>query len=208
MGVRLRMPGRLRVCAVGVILLLAAGCSNEAAATEPGAPATDGPASPPPSPVEPYPEVPRPPAAEAGGACEMFDFDVVEQTVGFRFEVAAASTHEKTQSCLLRPDEEPLPDLMVSISDTKASAAVFADDVAPVGAKKIDNLGKAAYWIPLKPDPDTGYGAALEVNWITADPKSLSLRWTFAPGDDELSAVELAPKMVELARVVHENRKK
>ncbi|WFE19435.1 hypothetical protein O7621_15900 [Solwaraspora sp. WMMD937] len=203
MGVRLRLSG------AGLILLLfAAGCSDRAVATENPAPDDPVQASPSPSPVEPYPEVPRPPAAESGGACRVFDFDVVEQTVGFRFEVAAANKHDKTQSCVLRPAEEPLPDLMVSISDTKASASVFADDVAPVGAKEIKDLGKAAYWIPVKPDPDTGYGAALEVNWITGDPKLISLRWTFAPGDDELSAVELAPKMVELARVVHDNRKK
>lgn len=206
MGVRLRVPGRLRACGVGVALLLAAGCSNEASATQPTPQSDDPSASPSPSQVEPYPEVPRPSAAQAGGACALFDFDVVEQTVDFRFEVAAASEHEKTLSCLLRPADEPLPDLMVSISETSASASVFADDVAPVGAKKIEDLGKAAYWVPIKPDPDTGYGAALEVNWLTDDPKSISLRWTFAPGDDELSAVELAPKMVELARIVHDNR--
>lgn len=203
MGVRVSLSG-----AAAILLLLATGCSTEAAATAGTEPSDAPQASPSPSPVEPYPEVPRPPAAEAGGVCTVFDYDVVEQIVGFRFEVAAASTHDKTRSCLLRPAQEPLPDLMLSISDTKASASVFADDVAPVGAKEIPDFAKAAYWIPIKPDPDTGYGAGLEVNWITADPTQLSLRWTFAPGDDEQSAVELAPKMVELARLVHDNRKK
>ncbi|MFY1633122.1 hypothetical protein ACN27F_07495 [Solwaraspora sp. WMMB335] len=202
MGVRLRAIG------AGVSLLLATGCTNQAAATETAQPSGGSAASPSPSPVEPYPEVPRPPVAEAGGACAMLDYDVIEEKVGFRFEVAAASSSGKTQSCILRPAAEPLPDLVVSISETRASASVFANDVAPVGAKEIKDLGKAAYWVPIKPDPDTGYGAALEVNWITGDPKLMSVRWTFAVGDDELSAVELAPKMVDLARWVHANRKK
>ncbi|MDG4767026.1 hypothetical protein O7632_23430 [Solwaraspora sp. WMMD406] len=200
MGVRLRALG------VGLVLSLAAGCSGQAAATQTAAPAGESTPGASPSPVEPYPEVPRPPAAESGGVCALLDYDVIEKILDFRFEVAAASGHDKTKTCLLRPAEETLPDLMVSISDTRASASVFADDVAPVGAKEIDDLGKAAYWIPIKPDPDTGYGAALEVNWITGDRKQIGVRWTFAPGDDELSAVELAPKMVELARWVQAER--
>lgn len=198
------MGPRFRVIGAGLLTLLA-GCSGQAAAT---VPAPDGGAEPTQVPlVAPFPEVTRPPAAEAGGACELLDYQTIEESIGIRFEVAAASTHQKTRTCLLRPAAERLPDLIVSVSDTTATASIFADDIAPVGAKEIDKLGQAAYWVPIKPDPDTGYGAALEVSWITGEKKLINLRYTFAPGDDELSAVEVAPKMVALARVVHANRK-
>src|SRR5690349_3235912 len=50
------------------------------------------------------------PAAAQGGACLLLNFEVVEQIVGTRFNVAGSGQSEGSFTCVLRTDSAPYPD--------------------------------------------------------------------------------------------------
>jgi hypothetical protein len=174
-----------RVWLAGAGLLALAGCDVNAATTGP----------------EPTPFVLSvEPAAEAGGVCRMLDFAVIKQTTGIQFTVAVASTHRSTQTCVLQVGADSRPDLILSVTPTTADPAVFADAMAPAGAKAHSGLGKAAYRITNQPRGD--YGASVEVGWLSADRRLISLRFTFAAGHDRPAAEAFVPKLLALAKKV------
>lgn len=180
------MRTRSRGLGAGMLALLA-GCGSEAVATIPPAPA---------------PAVETFPAAAAGGACELLDYGVIEEVLGAGFDVAAASRHKETQTCVVQAEGAARPDLLLSVTPTTADAAIFADEVAPEGATTVKGLGKAAYRVTRA--AVRGSGPGVEVGWLTGDKakRLITLRFTFAAGQAKSKADALAPKLVNLAKMV------
>jgi hypothetical protein len=181
---------RGRVWLTGAGLLALVGCDGNAAGTGP----------------EPTPFVLSvEPAAQAGGACRILDYAVIKQTTGVQFTVAMATTHRSTQTCVLQAGAESRPDLTLSVTPTTADPGVFADSMAPAGAQSLRGLGKAAYRItnPARGD----HGASVEVGWLSADRRLISLRFTFAAGQERPAADAIAPKLLALAKKVEARRR-
>lgn len=180
---------RTRVCVIGAGLLMLielTGCGGDAAASDP----------PPPAPV-----VSNYPAAAAGGACLLLDFPEIEKVVGGKFDVAAASRHQGTYTCVVQAEEASRPDLTLSVTETLADAAIFRDDLEPKGAETVKGLGKAAYRLIVA--PGKGYGAGVEVGWLSSDGRLLNLRYTLAAGQGKAAAETVAPKIVALAKKIN-----
>lgn len=175
---------RARLCLIGAGLLLLAGCAEEAA----------------PQSTAPAPKVVRLPASAAGGACQLLEYPAVEQTIGTLFEVAAASRHGKTDTCVLRGEAEPRPELALSVTPTTADASIFADEVVPSGGKSVKGLGKAAYRATAAPTKSAG--SSVEIGWLAGNGRLFSLRFTFPTGQDQDQADALAPKLVNLAKKI------
>ncbi|HEX6967559.1 MAG TPA: hypothetical protein VF174_01845 [Micromonosporaceae bacterium] len=173
---------RGRICVVAGLLVLA-GCGGKAEIVMP----------------EPGISYTTPPAAAAGGACELLDYQVIEQFTGTRFAVAAASSHQKTRSCVVHQETGGLPDLSLSVTAGSVDTATFRE-LVPSGAKTVKGLGKAGYRVSRA--PEKGRGAAAEVAWLTDDGRVISLRYTLPKGQDKAVADELAPKLVELAEQI------
>ncbi|MFY1669320.1 hypothetical protein ACN27G_05095 [Plantactinospora sp. WMMB334] len=174
---------RGRLCLIASVLLLA-GCAGEPA----------------PEPVGPAPKVVRPPAASAGGACQLLEYPAIEEAIDTRFEVAAASRHGKTDTCVLRGEAEARPELALSVTPTTADASIFADEMVPGAGKSVKGLGKAAYRATAAPTGSVG--SSVEIGWLTGDSRLVSLRFTFPAGEDEARADTLAPKLVNLAKKI------
>jgi hypothetical protein len=140
------------------------------------------------------------PAAKAGGACRILDFAVIKQATGVQFTVAVATKHRSTETCVLQAGAESRPDLTLSVTPTTADPAVFAETMTPAGAADLTGLGKAAYRLitPAKGDS----GASVELGWLSADRRLMSLRYTFAAGQDRPAANAIAPKLLALAKKV------
>lgn len=160
-------------------------------------------ASPLPRPSGVRPSGPRPsrqPAAAAGGACQLLDYGIVEQTVGLSFEVAGGGQQDATYTCVLQRTGVTVPDLSLAVTPTSADPVVFRSTVAPKGAPVLTGLGKVAYQLALPPVPKTGRGPGVEIGWLSANNRILVLRCTLAP--DSPAPADLAAKLVELAKKV------
>jgi hypothetical protein len=144
------------------------------------------------------------PARPAGGACYLLDFADIDQTLGVRFDVAAASRSKDTYTCVVRPALTDQPDLSLSVTATTADASVFKDTVAPDGASAVAGLGKVGYRAALK--AGAGKGPAVEVGWLSGDGRLLTLRFTLAVGQAATAAQAAAPKVVALAKKIDISR--
>ncbi|NUT31913.1 MAG: hypothetical protein HOV79_02455 [Hamadaea sp.] len=167
-----------RLTAVTVVLLAASGCTS---------------AVPTPTPAPP----PVRPAALAGGACRHIEFDKVSAALGARYTIAAAAKTDKTNTCVVRTEESPIPEVVLSVTPTKADSGVFKDIVKPKGSTAVGGLGKMAYQL-ITPAKGTS-GPVVEVGWLTGDARLLFLRLTLPPGQD---AAGVAPKLVSLAKEI------
>jgi hypothetical protein len=146
------------------------------------------------------------PAATAGGACALFDYDAIEKAIGVRFDVSASSRSGQTDTCVVQPEQDPLPDLTLAISKTSADAEIFKDDVVPdKGATALKGLGLAAYQAPVA--AAKGSGAGLEICWLAKDKRLMSLRLTPAVGA-EPPGKAFATKLVGLAKQVEAGKPK
>lgn len=140
------------------------------------------------------------PAASAGGACVFLDYDAIEEALGARFDVAAASQSGQTATCVVQAERSELPDLALTITKTSVGADIFASDVVPdKGATTVKGLGLAAYQATTAPSKNSGAG--LEVCWLTKDKRLISLRYTVAPGE-EAPPKSFGGKMIALAKQV------
>lgn len=176
---------RTRFSAIGVGLLLLTGCQAQAEANPAAAPAR---------------VVVEVPASAAGGACYLLDYAAIEQATGTRFEISVATQQEQTFTCLVRPKAASRPDLVLSVTATSADAAIFKEDVVPRGAQAVKGLGKAAYRLIVP--AANGQGPGVEVGWLSGDDRLVTVRYTFAAGQDPAAAKTLAPKMVTLAEQI------
>ncbi|HWG99507.1 MAG TPA: hypothetical protein VNV66_09330 [Pilimelia sp.] len=142
----------------------------------------------------------NPVAAAAGGACALLDFAAVRRTLGVTFDVAAATGAGRTRSCVLRATAARHPDLLLTESRTTADAAAFGEEVRPSGARRVTGLGRAAYRATVA--PTRGRGPAVEIGWLTADGRLLTLRHTLAAGAPAAAAAALGGRLHALATEV------
>lgn len=183
------MRAHLPLLAMSALLLLG-GCDEAVATVPEGTPSSS------PSPVARQPR----PAAEAGGACVLLDYGLIDDALGVRFDVAASGKQGKTSTCVIRSSEAILPDLVLTVSPSTAEASVFVAEMAPSGGQAVKSLGKAAYRGTLKATKKTG--PAIEVGWLTSDKRLLTLRLSFPPGMPLTAAEWQTTGLVVLAKKV------
>jgi hypothetical protein len=176
---------RARLWLIGAGLLVVSGCGDGAA---PGGPAL------------PAPVVVDLPASAAGGACALLDYSVIEQAIGVRFDVSAASQVRQTSTCVVRSEKVERPDLTLSVTATSADASVFKSDVMPSGSQSVSGLGKVAY--RLTESPKKGSGPAVEIGWLSGDGRLIILRYVLAAGPDRDAADAVAGKLITLAKKI------
>jgi hypothetical protein len=177
---------------VGVVIavivgLFAGGCGGDAAA-DPG--------------VEPIEH--DWPAALPGGACTLLNYDAVETATGVRFAASAAAQAEETDTCALTSDAGTFPDLVLAVTPSQVDKASYVATMPPAGSVPVPKLGQAAYRAvtPAK----GGAGPQVEVGWLSANGRLMSLRFTFAPGATKADVDGLAAPLVELAKSVDKHR--
>lgn len=169
-----------RVAGALAVLLLLAGCDDagaQPAATRSG-----------------------PPAAAAGGACQLLDFPVVNAKLGLDLAVAAAATQENTFTCVLQPRTAGSPDLVLSVTATTVGPDIYASAVQPKDATPVEGLGAAAYQRPLPAADGTGPGA--EVGWLAGNKRIIQLSVHLAAGATDEQAAQVQPKLVDLAKLL------
>lgn len=137
------------------------------------------------------------PAALEGGACQLIEFEKVSQALGQSYTIAAAAKKDKTNTCVVRTELAPLPEVVLSVTPTKADPAVFKDVVKPKGSTAVAGVGKMAYQIvsPAKAPA----GPVVEIGWLTGDARLLFLRLALPAGADAAAA---APQLVALAKEI------
>jgi hypothetical protein len=145
----------------------------------------------------------RGPAAAAGGACYLLEYDTIQQVLGASFDVAAASEAGETFTCVLQAKGESFPDLTLAVTATGADAAVFTSAVQPKGAAPVPGLGKIGY--TLTAPAGGGAGPGVEVGWLSGDGRILVLRYRCRATTGVADAGALAPKVIALARKVDQN---
>ncbi|WP_329108504.1 hypothetical protein OG792_07530 [Micromonospora sp. NBC_01699] len=178
------MRGRLLLIGAGLLVL--SGCGESAAVTRDDPPL-------------PIPPVVKLPASAAGGVCVLLDYPAIEESIGTRFDVSAATASGRTNTCVLQSEEASRPDLALSVTPTTADSAVFAGEM-PNGGQSVKGLGKSAYRLTLPVGED--HGAGVEVSWLSADGRMINLRYTLAAGEGKPAADALAGKLVTLAKAI------
>jgi hypothetical protein len=146
------------------------------------------------------PSMDRQPAATAGGACQLLDYDDIQTQLGVRFDIAASGNVDATYTCVLQPAATELPDLSLAVTATQVDTTTFKSSVAPKGGASVSELGKIAYSQSV-PAAD-GAGPALEVGWLSANQRLIVLRYTAADGTAGDDVQALLPKVVDLAKLV------
>jgi hypothetical protein len=142
----------------------------------------------------------RPPAALAGGACQLLDYDIVESELGVRFALAAAAVNAATFTCVLQPAGADEPDLTLAVTATLADESVFRASVVPKGATVLSNVGKIGYQTGVP--AAAGVGPGLEIGWLSANQRLMVLRYHAAEGTAAADVNALLPKLGELARKI------
>jgi hypothetical protein len=179
---------RLRGTVVFVALLLAvAACTD-------GAARAHGPAG------SPSPHRSRPPLFDSGGACQLLDYDTIQQTVGMSFDLAAASQQGDTYTCAVQARGASLPDLLLAVTEAFVDEATYKATVQPKGATAVPGVGKIAYSITFADSVKAGPGA--EVGWLAGNGRLITLRMRLPVGGTEQEAAALVPKLVDLAKEV------
>jgi hypothetical protein len=140
------------------------------------------------------------PASVAGGACQLLDYASIEAAINVRFDVAAASQRGKTLTCVVQHSDASKPDLTLAVTATTADAAVFRSTMVPDKAQKVGGLGTAAYRVRVAAGRTQGPG--VEVGWLSASKRLLTLRFTFPPGADSGAVDDMSNGLVDLAKQV------
>ncbi|MEN3306539.1 MAG: hypothetical protein V7603_2741 [Micromonosporaceae bacterium] len=140
------------------------------------------------------------PAATAGGACQLLDFDQIASVVGTSFDVAAASQTGATYTCVVEQTRAKLPDLSLSVTSTQADVGIFKSTVVPAGAAAVADLGKSGYSATVP--PAAGAGPGVEVGWLSGNQRLITLRLRTPAGSTTAGTAALLPKLVTLARQI------
>jgi hypothetical protein len=170
-----------------LLLLTVAGCSGASASADGGA-------------ASPSPTASRWPAALAGGACQLLDYDVIATAIGVQFDVAAAGTTSATFTCVLQQTAASLPDLSLAVTSTQADATIFKTTVVPKGAPPVANLGKVGYSAAIPAAAAAGPG--LEIGWLSGNQRLIVLRYHSSSGTAPGDVNALLPKLVDLAKKI------
>ena len=141
------------------------------------------------------------PAASAGGACILWDYEFIEKMIGVKFTIAASDQIDDTSTCVVQTDTADWPDLTLSVVEsTQADAKMFTDELMPKKATKLKGLGQAGYRLVGK--ASGGHGPTIEIGWLSEADQLQTLRFTFpqgAPGDE---VKDLQPKLLDLAKAM------
>jgi hypothetical protein len=147
---------------------------------------------------------PRPPAAAAGGACQLLDFTEVEQVLEVRFEISATGRQDATHTCVLQPSASSLPDLTLAVTPTVADPAVFRSTVMPRGATVMTGLGKVAYRAPVAAAARRGPG--VEIVWLSSNNRLMLVVFTTPAGTAPADAAKVGGKLLQLAQKIDKAR--
>ncbi|MFI5888676.1 hypothetical protein ACIA5D_00995 [Actinoplanes sp. NPDC051513] len=179
---------RSRSVVLGAALLLSlAACDNRAEASkqEPLAPV----------------ELITQPAASAGGACILWDYQLIKSKIGVTFDVAASDQVDDTSTCVVQTVNGDWPDLALSVVEsTQADAELFLSDLKPDKATKLKGLGKAAY--RLNTAASGGHGPVIEIGWLSEAKQLQTLRFTFAKTAKTADVTAMNTKLLALAKVM------
>ena len=179
------MRKRLVALAAAAGLLGLTGCSDEAPAAQ----------------ALPPVQVVAEPAASAGGACILWDYAFIEQTIGVKFTIAAADQIDDTSTCVVQTETADWPDLTLSVVEsTKADAELFTDELMPRKATKLKGLGRAGYRLVTK--ASGGHGPSVEIGWLSEAKQLQTLRFTFPKGATRDAVDKLSPKLLNLAKAM------
>jgi hypothetical protein len=168
---------------LGPLMFLAAGCEGDAAADVNT----------------------RPPAATAGRACQVVEYEVVAAALGTRFDTAGGAHSGETYTCVLGVRGRAYPDLMFAMSPTTVSPLIFSVTVPPPGATAVDKLGVSAYQVALAPvtaADGAASGPGLELCWLSSASLMMVMRYTFAANTPQAESDRVAAGLVVLAQQV------
>src|SRR5262249_30835676 len=141
-----------------------------------------------------------PPAAAAGGACQLLDWDMIKTSLGLTFSVAAAGQQGNTFTCVAQGHGTSLPDLMLAVTATTADTSVCTSTVRPKGAAPVAGVGKIAFSVLTPAAADAGPG--IEVGWLAGNSRIIDLRLRLARKATPADVQATLPKMVDLAKKV------
>ena len=140
-------------------------------------------------------------AASAGGACILWDYGFIKDTIGVTFDVAASDQVDDVSTCVVQTSAGDYPDLMLSVVEaTRASPEQFLDDLKPAKASTVKGLGKAAY--RLTGAPAAGHGPTIEVGWLSEAKQLQTLRFTFAAKASAADVSAMSPRLLALAEAM------
>ncbi|WP_246606171.1 hypothetical protein [Paractinoplanes toevensis] len=141
------------------------------------------------------------PAASAGGACILWDYDFIESKVGVKFEVAASDQIDDTSTCVVQMISTDYPDLALSVVEsTQADAKLFNSDLKPEKATTIKGLGKAGY--RLNTAASGQHGPVVEIGWLSEAKQLQTLRFTFAKTAKAADVTAMNNKLLTLAKAM------
>lgn len=177
-----------RFAALGfaVALLATGACTDRSASANRAAPA--------PKPVSVAP------AAAAGGACQLLDWDMIKSSLGLTFAIAAAGQQGTTFTCVTQGHGTSLPDLMLAVTASTVDASIYTATVQPKGATAVPGVGKVAFSLLTAPSADAGPG--VEIGWLAGNSRIIDLRLRLAPHATAADSQAALPKMVDLAKKV------
>ncbi|WP_240669678.1 hypothetical protein [Actinoplanes solisilvae] len=141
-------------------------------------------------------------AASAGGACILWDYGFIKDTIGVTFDVAASDQVDDVSTCVVQTSAGDYPDLMLSVVEsTKASPEQFLDDLKPSKATTVKGLGRAAY--RLNGAATAGHGPSIEVGWLSEAKQLQTLRFTFDKKASAAAVSAMNPKLIALAKAMN-----
>jgi hypothetical protein len=175
---------RLLTLGVAVMMLAATGCN-----------AKDDDAA-----LLPPVQVVEPPAASGGGACILWDYAFIEEMIGVRFTVAAGSQVDGTSTCVVRTEEGPEPSLVLTVTDSSATADLFNAELIPKKGAKLKGLGVAAYRLESKATATAG--PSYELGWLSEGSQLESLRFTFPKAAKPDAVADMAVKLLAMAQTM------
>jgi hypothetical protein len=174
-----------------VVPVLAA-CSDRAASASRAAPVRKAPVS-------------VPPAAAAGGACQLLDFATIRSALGVDFTVAAAASHGTTFTCVTQRHGASLPDLVLAVTPTTSDAGIYTTTVQPKGATPVAGLGKVGFSVVLPTAGASGSaspGPTVQVGWLAGNARIIDLKLHLPATTTPAQAAVAVPKLVSLAKTV------
>jgi hypothetical protein len=146
-----------------------------------------------------------PTASTQGRACQAVEFDVVRSVLGVSFDTAAGAQTDETYTCVIEQSGQSYPDLTVAMSQTAADVLIFNASLVPSGATTVPGLGRVAYQLidaPGTSPEGSPSGPGVEIGWLSATPKWVVLRYTWAAGASGADLAALTAKLVTLAEAI------
>ncbi|WP_433296709.1 hypothetical protein ACQP2F_39090 [Actinoplanes sp. CA-030573] len=141
------------------------------------------------------------PAASAGGACILWNYDFIKTKIGVAFDVAASDQVDDTSTCVVQTVGGKWPDLALSVVEsTQADAKLFLSDLKPAKATTLKGLGKAAY--RLNSAASAGHGPVIEIGWLSEAKQLQTLRFTFAKDAKATDVNAMNGKLLTLAKAM------